>query len=217
VSWHVLFPVECCNNSRFLVVVCILLSLDSSVLFFGVGLQDRFVTYPISYTMSTPYKDEKPGAEPDITITNAVPAGAAPTQHDGPPVPPGHARFYCEKCRTVSFLIHLASLLEEGRKLHQLQYGFSPSLVVSPSVCVYICLVFLSFFLSFFLSHLALRFARKCHLVEMRPLFDLQFDYPCRMSQLHHFVNQHHHECAVVCCRMNEWNQDGTRCRYVTV
>lgn len=151
-SWHVLFPVECCNNSRFLVVVCILLSLDSSVLFFGVGLQDRFVTYPISYTMSTPYKDEKPGAEPDITITNAVPAGAAPTQHDGPPVPPGHARFYCEKCRTVSFLIHLASLLEEGRKLHQLQYGFSPSLVVSPSVCVYICLVFLSFFLSFTLS-----------------------------------------------------------------
>ena len=58
--------------------------------------------------MSEPYKEGKPGAEPEITITNAVPAGAAPVQ-DGPPVPPGHARFYCEKCRTVStcHVVHL--------------------------------------------------------------------------------------------------------------
>ena len=45
------------------------------------------------------YKDDekKPGEEAEITITDAVPA-----EQEGPPVPPGHARFYCEKCRTVS-------------------------------------------------------------------------------------------------------------------
>ena len=52
--------------------------------------------------MGDDYKKD-PMKEEEITITNAVPAGPAPGQ-DGPPVPPGHARFYCEKCRTVCFL-----------------------------------------------------------------------------------------------------------------
>ena len=39
-----------------------------------------------------PKKDE----EAEITIS------AADVAPEGPPVPAGHARFYCEKCRTVS-------------------------------------------------------------------------------------------------------------------
>jgi len=58
---------------------------------------------------------KKFGDEAEITITNAVPAsdpafiaaqpsgygsGAAPGE---PPIPPGHQRFYCSTCRTVSY------------------------------------------------------------------------------------------------------------------
>jgi hypothetical protein len=50
----------------------------------------------------TKYDYDKPGAEPEITITNAVPD--AP-QQQGPPIPAGHSRFYCEKCHTVSVLL----------------------------------------------------------------------------------------------------------------
>ena len=45
--------------------------------------------------------DKKKEAEPDILISDAIPADGPPPQPDGPPVPPGHNRFYCEKCRTV--------------------------------------------------------------------------------------------------------------------
>ena len=47
--------------------------------------------------MSYNYKDDPKKEEPDIVIDNAVPA----TGPAGPPVLPGHHRFYCEKCRTV--------------------------------------------------------------------------------------------------------------------
>ena len=50
--------------------------------------------------MSTPDKKEDPYKEAEITV-DAVPA--PPQQQDGPPIPAGHSRFYCEKCRTVSF------------------------------------------------------------------------------------------------------------------
>lgn len=49
------------------------------------------------------YKDDpKKEEEPDIVIDNAVPASGPSAPPSGPPVPPGHNRFYCEKCRTVS-------------------------------------------------------------------------------------------------------------------
>lgn len=48
---------------------------------------------------SPPGKDDDLKKDPEITV-EAIPQGAA--QDGGPPVPPGHSRFYCEKCRTVS-------------------------------------------------------------------------------------------------------------------
>eukprot|EP00523_Entomoneis_sp_CCMP467_P021135 CAMPEP_0168853708 /NCGR_PEP_ID=MMETSP0727-20121128/13673_1 /TAXON_ID=265536 /ORGANISM="Amphiprora sp., Strain CCMP467" /LENGTH=83 /DNA_ID=CAMNT_0008907953 /DNA_START=28 /DNA_END=279 /DNA_ORIENTATION=- len=54
--------------------------------------------------------------EPIATATpsNTVMAYAEPPtkqdeqqQQSGPPVPPGHARFYCSKCRTVRNMGHL--------------------------------------------------------------------------------------------------------------
>ncbi len=48
--------------------------------------------------MTYSYKDDPKKEEPDIVIDNAVPASGPA----GPPVLPGHHRFYCEKCRTVS-------------------------------------------------------------------------------------------------------------------
>lgn len=78
--------------------------------------------------MAEPFKEDpsKPGAEPEITITNAVPAGASPV-HDGPPVPPGHARFYCEKCRTVGWAVfyslhHRILLVLSDLKLFSLSF-----------------------------------------------------------------------------------------------
>jgi hypothetical protein len=38
----------------------------------------------------------KPSADPDIAIAEAVPAAS-----NEPPIPAGHSRFYCSKCRTV--------------------------------------------------------------------------------------------------------------------
>ena len=68
--------------------------------------------FPSFATMGDDYKKD-PMKEEEITITDAVPAGPAPVQ-DGPPVPPGHARFYCEKCRTVRLLSQLPQ--NEGMK-----------------------------------------------------------------------------------------------------
>ena len=51
-------------------------------------------------------QDYKKTEEPEITITNAMPAGASgpyAAQPGQPPIPQGHSRFYCEKCRTVRF------------------------------------------------------------------------------------------------------------------
>ena len=45
------------------------------------------------------YKDDKKDVEAEILVTDAVPANDF--QQQGPPIPPGHARFYCEKCQTV--------------------------------------------------------------------------------------------------------------------
>lgn len=42
---------------------------------------------------------EKKKTEPEFAFVDAVPA--EPTAGAGPPIPPGHSRFYCEKCRTV--------------------------------------------------------------------------------------------------------------------
>ena len=51
------------------------------------------------------YKDEKDNLkkdggdmEADILVTDAI-----PTNDGGPPIPPGHSRFYCSKCQTVRF------------------------------------------------------------------------------------------------------------------
>jgi hypothetical protein len=54
--------------------------------------------------MSTPYynnkedpmDNNKKGDEAEIYVTDAV-----PTNDEGPPVPAGHARFYCSSCHTV--------------------------------------------------------------------------------------------------------------------
>jgi hypothetical protein len=104
--------------------------------------------------MTNPYKDDKLGAEPDITITNAVPAGPAPTQ-EGPPVPAGHQRFYCEKCRTVR------EPLEKFLLVWKLCFGVvlecptHSSLLFCPSLST------------------GLRFATTCDLLAMCSLFDL--------------------------------------------
>ena len=36
-------------------------------------------------------------------VDENVASGTAGGENQGPPVPAGHARFYCSKCRTVSF------------------------------------------------------------------------------------------------------------------
>jgi len=59
---------------------------------------NSILTTPIHITMTYSYKDDPKKEEPDIVIDNAVPASGPA----GPPVLPGHHRFYCEKCRTVS-------------------------------------------------------------------------------------------------------------------
>lgn len=51
-------------------------------------------------TMASYKDDYKKEPEPDILISDAIPADGPPPQPNGPPVPPGHNRFYCEKCRT---------------------------------------------------------------------------------------------------------------------
>ena len=53
---------------------------------------------------------KKSAAEPEIAVTNAVPAYGSPYDNNynnnnntnQPPIPVGHSRFYCEKCHTVS-------------------------------------------------------------------------------------------------------------------
>lgn len=40
-------------------------------------------------------KKDEPYKEPEITVTNAVPAD------DAPPIPAGYSRFYCSKCHAV--------------------------------------------------------------------------------------------------------------------
>ena len=47
-------------------------------------------------------EDKKRGevyGEEEILVTDAQPAKM---EDNGPPIPPGHHRFYCEKCHTVS-------------------------------------------------------------------------------------------------------------------
>lgn len=51
--------------------------------------------------MSNYHRDDPKKEEPDIVIDNAVPAQPLLQELYGVPVPPGHSRFYCEKCRTV--------------------------------------------------------------------------------------------------------------------
>lgn len=58
-----------------------------------------------TYNNMTVKDDPKKEEEPDIVISDAVPAGGPPQQTGGPPVPAGHNRFYCEKCRTVRTFI----------------------------------------------------------------------------------------------------------------
>ena len=40
-------------------------------------------------------KDDKKDYDPELVVD------ATPAVDNGPPIPPGHSRFYCEKCRTV--------------------------------------------------------------------------------------------------------------------
>jgi hypothetical protein len=47
------------------------------------------------------YKDD----EGDIVV-DAYEAPGNNGTNTGPPIPPGHSRFYCEKCRTVRTIIH---------------------------------------------------------------------------------------------------------------
>ena len=39
-------------------------------------------------------------AEPEIAVS-AVPISNAGPNNSGPPIPPGHSRFYCHKCHAV--------------------------------------------------------------------------------------------------------------------
>ena len=41
--------------------------------------------------------DDKKGGEYDPELV----VDATPAADNGPPIPPGHSRFYCEKCRAV--------------------------------------------------------------------------------------------------------------------
>jgi hypothetical protein len=43
-------------------------------------------------------KKDDPYKEPEITVTDAVPAVA---DNNAPPIPAGHSRFYCSKCHAV--------------------------------------------------------------------------------------------------------------------
>lgn len=45
-------------------------------------------------------KDEK--KEPQITVTAEPVASTGGPQQAGPPIPPGHSRYYCSKCHAVS-------------------------------------------------------------------------------------------------------------------
>lgn len=47
--------------------------------------------------------DEKKNYEPDIAVSTMTGGG-------GPPVPEGHIRNYCEKCRAVRFCHHCLSI-----------------------------------------------------------------------------------------------------------
>ena len=47
-------------------------------------------------------KDEK--SEPQIAVTAEPVASAGGPQQAGPPIPPGHSRYYCSKCHAVSFV-----------------------------------------------------------------------------------------------------------------
>ena len=48
-------------------------------------------------------KDEK--NEPQIAVTAEPVASAGGPQQTGPPIPPGHSRYYCSKCHAVSVLV----------------------------------------------------------------------------------------------------------------
>jgi len=48
-------------------------------------------------------KDEKNEKnEPQIAVTAEPVASAGAPQQGGPPIPPGHSRYYCSKCHAVS-------------------------------------------------------------------------------------------------------------------
>ena len=49
--------------------------------------------------------DYKKDYDPELVVD------ATPAVEDGPPIPPGHSRFYCETCRVVSYCV-LQSLID---------------------------------------------------------------------------------------------------------
>ncbi len=59
---------------------------------------------------------KKAGYEEDVVVT-AVPASP---QGNEPPIPAGHARFYCNKCQTVSLSCLLSQSLPRIWKRHSL-------------------------------------------------------------------------------------------------
>jgi hypothetical protein len=67
-----------------------------------------------------PNDHKKEGYEEDVVVT-AVPASP---QGNEPPIPDGHARFYCNKCHTVSLscYIYLCRFLESELVMHSLVY-----------------------------------------------------------------------------------------------
>jgi hypothetical protein len=57
------------------------------------------------------YKDDDKKDDPEIMVDATIPAANQPgVRPNEPPIPDGHARFYCEKCHTVrSSLFFVAS------------------------------------------------------------------------------------------------------------
>ena len=54
-------------------------------------------------------KDEK--NEPQIAVTaEPVAAGGGGGKTGGPPIPPGHSRYYCSKCHAVSIYVFVQTI-----------------------------------------------------------------------------------------------------------